>query len=307
MSILITGSGGMLGSSVLTQAKSLGMDVLHPLRSELDLRHEAEIGEYFKTHSIDVIIHCAARVGGISANIEKPADYILENLVIDSNLLSIARAQKIQKLIYFGSSCMYPRDFRQPLVESDILAGPLEPTNESYALAKISAARVITATALQDGLAWRVLIPSNLYGPRDNFDSASSHLVASIISKALKAKELGLPELEIWGDGKARREFTYVADLADFVIRNLDKISDWDLMMNIGVDEDHSIDEYYELVCKILGLDITLTYNLSKPVGMRQKLMDSSNARKYGWSPSTNLEEGLSKTIAWKNAESQNG
>jgi GDP-L-fucose synthase len=254
-----------------------------------------------------VIIHCAARVGGISANIEKPADYILENLVIDSNLLSIARAQKIQKLIYFGSSCMYPRDFRQPLVESDILAGPLEPTNESYALAKISAARVITATALQDGLAWRVLIPSNLYGPRDNFDSASSHLVASIISKALKAKELGLPELEIWGDGKARREFTYVADLADFVIRNLDKISDWDLMMNIGVDEDHSIDEYYELVCRILGLDITLTYNLSKPVGMWQKLMDSSNARKYGWSPSTNLEEGLSKTIAWKNAESQNG
>ena len=306
MSILITGSRGMLGSSILTRAKRFGLDVLHPLRAELDLRNESQIEEYFFSHKIDVIIHCAARVGGICANIEKPADFILENLVIDSNLLSIARNQKINKLIYFGSSCMYPRDFRQPLVEGDILAGPLEPTNESYAIAKIAAARVVTTTALQDELAWRVLIPSNLYGPGDNFDPSSSHLVASIITKVLEAKEKGLTELEIWGDGEARREFTYVDDIAEFVITNLSRISDWDLTMNIGIGVDHSVREYYEKVCKVLGYEGKFTYDVSKPAGMRQKLMNSETARLHGWNPSTNLDEGLSNTITWKNSVNSN-
>lgn len=307
MSLLITGSRGMLGSNILAQAKRFGLDVLHPLKSDLDLRHESQIEKYFEDHHIEAIIHCAARVGGISANIENPADFILENLVIDSNLLSVARDRKIQKLIYFGSSCMYPRDFRQPLVEGDILAGPLEPTNESYALAKISAARAVTSTAIQDGLHWRVLIPSNLYGPGDNFSPASSHLVASIISKILDAKKKNLTEIEIWGDGKARREFTYVEDVAEFVINNMSKVSNWDLMMNIGAEEDHSIFEYYEQICKVLKFEATFIYNLSKPIGMTQKLMSSSIARKHGWNPSTTLEVGLSKTIAWKELGEQNG
>jgi GDP-L-fucose synthase len=307
MSILITGSRGMLGSNILAQAQRFGLNVLHPLKAELDLRHELQIEEYFRAHDIEAIIHCAARVGGISAQIEKPADFILENLVIDSNLLSTARDWKIQKLIYFGSSCMYPRDFRQPLVESDILAGPLEPTNESYALAKISAARAVTTAAQQDGLTWRVLIPSNLYGPGDNFDPASSHLVASLINKVLEAKDKNLTKLEIWGDGKARREFTYVEDIADFVITNLNNISDWELMMNIGAGEDHSILEYYEMVCKALSYNATFTFNLFKPTGMTQKLMSSSIARQHGWSPSTTLAAGLSKTITWKNLAKQNG
>jgi len=296
----------MLGSSILTRAKRFGLDVLYPLRAELDLRNESQIEEYFISHKIDVIIHCAARVGGISANIENPADFILENLVIDSNLLSIARNRKINKLIYFGSSCMYPRDFRQPLVEDDILAGPLEPTNESYAIAKIAAARVVTTTALQDELAWRVLIPSNLYGPGDNFDPSSSHIVASIITKVLEAKEKGLKEIEIWGDGGARREFTYVDDIAEFVITNLSRISDWDLTMNIGIGVDHSVREYYEKVCKVLGYEGKFTYDVSKPAGMRQKLMSSETARLHGWNPSTNLDEGLSNTITWKNSVNSN-
>jgi GDP-L-fucose synthase len=296
----------MLGSSILTRAKRFGLDVLHPLRAELDLRNESQIEEYFISHEIDVIIHCAARVGGISANIEKPADFILENLVIDSNLLSIARNKKINKLIYFGSSCMYPRDFRQPLVEGDILAGPLEPTNESYAIAKIAAARVVTTTALQDELAWRVLIPSNLYGPGDNFDPSSSHLVASIITKVLEAKEKGLAELEVWGDGEARREFTYIDDIAEFIITNLSRISDWDLTMNIGIGVDYSVREYYEKVCKVLGYEGKFTYDVSKPAGMRQKLMSSETARHHGWNPSTNLEEGISNTITWKNSVNRN-
>jgi len=297
----------MLGRSILAQAKRFGIDVLHPLKAELDLRYETQIEEYFKTHEIHSIIHCAAKVGGISANIEKPADFILENLVIDSNLLSVARKWQIKNLVYFGSSCMYPRDFRQPLVESDILGGPLEPTNESYALAKISAARAVTTTALQDGLTWRVLIPSNLYGPGDNFDPASSHLVASIIHKVLEAKENGLTNLEIWGDGTARREFTFVEDIAEFVVANLHRISDWEMVMNIGAGVDYSVREYYEMVCKVLNFELNFNYDLTKPAGMKQKLMSSSIARKNGWDPSTNLLDGLLKTINWKDSVAHNG
>lgn len=306
LSILITGSGGMLGGSILAEAQHSGLSVLHPLRAELDLRNKTKIENYFDDHDIDTVIHCAARVGGISANIESPADFILENLLIDSNLLTIAREKKVKSLVYFGSSCMYPRDYPQPLREIDILGGPLEPTNESYALAKISAARVVTSTAIQDGLSWRVLIPSNLYGPRDNFNPSSSHLVASIINKAIEAKLNKLSEIEIWGDGNARREFTYVGDVAKFVIDNLDTISSWSLMMNIGVGVDYSVREYYEKVCENLNLSVRFTFDKSKPAGMRQKLMSSALAQKIGWNPSTQIDEGLQKTISWRTSVAQN-
>ena len=306
LSILITGSGGMLGGSILAEAQYSGLSVLHPLRVELDLRDKAKIENYFDDHDIETVIHCAARVGGISANIESPADFILENLLIDSNLLTIAREKKVKTLVYFGSSCMYPRDFPQPLREIDILGGPLETTNESYALAKISAARVVTSTAIQDGLSWRVLIPSNLYGPRDNFNPSSSHLVASIINKAIEAKLNKLSEIEIWGDGNARREFTFVGDVAKFVIDNLDTISSWSLMMNIGVGVDYSVREYYEKVCENLNLSVRFTFDKSKPAGMRQKLMSSALAQKIGWNPATQIDEGLQKTISWRTSVAQN-
>ena len=306
LSILITGSGGMLGGSILAEAEHSGLSVLHPLRVELDLRDKAKIENYIDDHDIETVIHCAARVGGISANIESPADFILENLLIDSNLLTIAREKKVKTLVYFGSSCMYPRDFPQPLREIDILGGPLETTNESYALAKISAARVVTSTAIQDGLSWRVLIPSNLYGPRDNFNPSSSHLVASIINKAIEAKLNKLSEIEIWGDGNARREFTFVGDVAKFVIDNLDTISSWSLMMNIGVGVDYSVREYYEKVCENLNLSVRFTFDKSKPAGMRQKLMSSALAQKIGWNPATQIDEGLQKTISWRTSVAQN-
>lgn len=306
LSILITGSGGMLGGSILAEAQLSALEVLHPLRAELDLREKAEIEIFFNRHDIDTVIHCAARVGGISANIESPADFILENLLIDSNLLTVAREKKVSKLVYFGSSCMYPRDFPQPLTESDILGGPLETTNESYALAKISAARVVTSTAIQDGLSWRVLIPSNLYGPGDNFNPSSSHLVASIINKAIQAESNSLSEIEIWGDGSARREFTYVGDIAKFVIDNLDQISSWSLMMNVGAGIDFSVKEYYEKVCESLDLLVNFRFDTSKPAGMKQKLMSSALAQEFGWSPSTKLEEGLQKTISWRTSVAQN-
>jgi GDP-L-fucose synthase len=306
LSILITGSRGMLGGSILSKAQLSGLEVLHPNRTELDLRNKLQIQSYFNSHDIDTVIHCAARVGGIAANIENPADFILENLLIDSNLLTIAREKKITRLIYFGSSCMYPRDFPQPLQEIDILGGPLEPTNESYALAKIAAARMVTATAIQDGLAWRVLIPSNLYGPGDNFNPSSSHLVASIINKVLEAKEKGLTEIEIWGDGSARREFTYVGDVAEFVIDELEKVSSWQLMMNIGAGVDFSVKEYYEKVCELINFSAKFNYDTTKPAGMKQKLMNSALAQQFGWNPPTKLGDGLQKTISWKTSVVQN-
>jgi GDP-L-fucose synthase len=201
---------------------------------------------------------------------------------------------------------MYPRDFPQPLQEIDILGGPLEPTNETYALAKIAAARMVTATAIQDGLAWRVLIPSNLYGPGDNFNPSSSHLVASIINKVLEAREKGFLEVEIWGDGSARREFTYVGDVAEFVIDELEKVSSWELMMNIGAGVDFSVKEYYEKVCELINFSVKFNYDTTKPAGMKQKLMSSALAQQLGWNPSTKLDEGILKTISWRTSVAQN-
>jgi len=296
---LITGSGGMVGGSIARKAKQVGLNVLTPQSTELDLRDREKTLDYLRMNNVTQIIHCAARVGGISANIEAPADFILENLLIDSSLLSAARTQKVEKLIYMGSSCMYPKDFRQPLVELDILAGRLEPTNEGYALSKISGAKAVESVALQDGLAWRVLIPSNLYGPGDNFDPNSSHLIASIIRKISLASIEKKSSVEIWGDGKARREFTYVEDLANFIVINVEHLNEWPIYMNVGLGIDYSVTDFYQAVAKLLNYDVKFVHNTSKPVGMMKKLMNSDIAKKYGWKPSTELNEGLRLTLNW--------
>jgi GDP-L-fucose synthase len=194
---------------------------------------------------------------------------------------------------------MYPKDFRQPLVELDILAGRLEPTNEGYALSKISGAKAVENVALQDGLAWRILIPSNLYGPGDNFDPNASHLIASIIRKIYLASIEKKSSVEIWGDGKARREFTYVEDLANFIVMHIEHLNEWPIYMNIGLGIDYSVTDFYQAVAELLNYDVKFVYNTSKPVGMMQKLMNSDIAKKYGWKPSTELNEGLKLTLNW--------
>jgi GDP-L-fucose synthase len=296
---LITGSGGMVGGSIARKAKQLGLNFLTPQSMELDLRDREKTLNYLRMNNVTQIIHCAASVSGISANIEAPPDFILKNLLIDSSLLSAARTQKIEKLIYMGSSCMYPKDFRQPLVELDILAGRLEPTNEGYALSKISGAKAVENVALQDGLAWRILIPSNLYGPGDNFGPNASHLIASIIRKIYLASIEKKSSVEIWGDGKARREFTYVEDLANFIVMHIKHLNEWPIYMNIGLGIDYSVTDFYQAVAELLNYDVKFVYNTSKPVGMMQKLMNSDIAKKYGWKPSTELNEGLKLTLNW--------
>ena len=297
--VLITGSSGMLGSSIKEQAKKNNWNFLAPTSSELDLRDADATLSYVQKNRIEVVVHCAAKVGGIQANIESPADFILDNCRIDTSIINASRLNQVSKFFYFGSSCMYPKSNRQPMVENDILSGYLEPTNEGYALAKIVAAKSIESVAKQDGLQWRVLIPSNLYGPRDNFDLKSSHLVPAIINKISAAINNKDEEIEIWGTGEARREFTYVQDVAEFLVENISRSSNWDLMMNIGLGEDYSINEYYEVVGELLGYKGRFVNSVDRPEGMKRKLLDSTKANQHGWKPKTDLKSGLERTIEW--------
>lgn len=297
--LLITGSGGMVGGSISRAARGVGWNIFTPTRAELDLRDYSKVVGYLLRNDINSIIHCAAKVGGIAANISAPADFILENIAIDSSLILSAREAGIQDLIYLASSCMYPKVTSQPMKVEQLLSSYLEPTNEGYALAKIAGTKSIVSVATQESLNWRVLIPSNLYGPGDNFDLTSSHLIPATIRKIYSAVYNKQNEVEIWGDGHARREFTYVDDVSSFIINNMDFSERWPLMMNIGYGIDFSINEYYEVIASELSYDGNFSHDLTKPVGMSQKLLDSKVAVQFGWEASTSLELGVRKTVNW--------
>ena len=298
MRLLLTGSGGMLGSSIFDRVAE-SCDVLAPKRSELNLLDPIKVNEYFAKWNPSLVIHTAARVGGIQANIDTGFDFLLENLKMDSNVFDAARSSGTKNLIYIASTCMYPKDRNSALKESDLLSGALEPTNEGYALSKIIGAKTVEIAAHQENLAWRTLILSNLYGPRDHFEPSRSHLIAAIIRKVDDAIEKSFPIISMWGTGQSRREFTFVEDVASFVAENLESVSEWPFMMNLGSGVDHTVLEYYELVAKIMGYKGKIVSDPSKPEGMRRKLSDSSLSNKFGWNPRTSLSEGLEQTIAW--------
>lgn len=295
MRVLLTGGNGMLATAIAAawSEQQRAAELIPVTRAQADLRDQAAVHRLISDVRPDMVIHTAARVGGIAANIADPSGFLMDNLLIDSNVLSASREVSVEKFVYFGSSCMYPRDYRQPLVESDVLAAPLEPTNEGYALSKITAARYCEYVARQHGLDYRVIIPSNLYGPNDDFTPGRSHLVAATIAKAHAAKESGADSIDVWGDGTARREFTYVGDLASWVVRSLDSMHEWPTLMNVGQGEDHSVLEYYQAALEAVGYSCDLALDPSKPAGMHQKLMDSSLAAGFGWAPETTLAEGM--------------
>ena len=299
MRVLVTGGHGLLGSHIVQNLMVAKMDFCAPTRIQLDLRDHTKTLQFMREERISGVIHCAAKVGGIADNLNYPADYILENLGIDSSVLTAARTLKIEKLFYFASSCMYSPTAPQPFKENGILDGPLEPTNEGYAIAKLAGMKSVENVANQDSLAWRSFILSNLYGPRDNFSEKRSHLLAAIIKKAYAAKVAEKSSLDIWGDGTSRREFTYVQDVADFILCAWNKAYEIPLKMNLGFGIDYSVQEYYEAVCQILQFNPNFCFDLSKPDGMKKKIMDSSLARDYGWNPKNSLEKGLAKTIEW--------
>lgn len=296
MNILITGSNGMVGSSFVRTLKAQHPDwnLRTPTRQELDLSQQDAVANYFKTNSpIDLVIHAASRVGGIKANSDDLAGFLSDNLKISLNVIDAAHQNNIPRLINLGSSCMYPRDFGRPLIEDDILAAPLEPTNEGYALAKIAAYKLCAYLSKQYNRAYKTFIPCNLYGPNDRYDLEQGHVLASVILKITDAIKNGQSNIEIWGTGTVRREFVYVDDLTDFIIRQIPHLEQLPDALNIGAGEDITINDLYKTAAGALGYTGSFTHNTEKPDGMTHKLMNCSKALTYGWKPRTQLADGI--------------
>lgn len=295
--ILITGGRGMVGRNILEHPKAKLYSFLAPTSAELDLRDFSRVQEYISSHSPSYIIHAAGRVGGIQANMAHPVDFLVENVDIGRNVILAARNAGVKKLLNLSSSCMYPRNAPNPLSEDLILKGELEPTNEGYALAKIFAMRLGQYIHQEDpSFSCKTFIPCNLYGRFDKFDPKHSHLIPAIIHKVHQAKVENQQVVEIWGDGNARREFMYAGDLADAVLRGVESFDEMPELMNVGLGSDFSINEYYQAVAKVIAWDGEFIHDLSKPVGMKQKLVSIDRQKNWGWTASSSLEEGIAKT-----------
>ena len=293
--LLITGGSGMVGKNLLEHPSSQMYKIYAPSSQELNLFDYAEVANYLKANSIDMIIHCAGQVGGIHANISDPTGFLNNNLLMGINLVNAARSVGVKRLLNLGSSCMYPRDYLNPLKEEYILNAPLEPTNEGYALAKIAVAKLCEYICRQYSLEYKTLIPCNLYGRGDKFGESNSHLIPAVIKKIYDACTNHLPSVEIWGDGLARREFMLASDCADgifYALANFDKLGDY---TNLGLGYDYSINEYYQEVAKIVGYQGEFVHDLSKPTGMQQKLVDVTKMKDLGWTAPHGLVDGLTE------------
>jgi GDP-L-fucose synthase len=295
--LLVTGGNGMVGRNLREHPAAAGWQVLAPGRAELDLTDAAAVARWFADHRPDAVVHAAGLVGGIQANIAQPVAFLAVNAAIGQNVILAARQAGVRRVLNLASSCMYPRGLEVPLQEDMILTGELEPTNEGYALAKILATRLCQYIRREDpGLQYKTLIPCNLYGRHDHFDPARSHLVPAVIRKLHEARQAGAATVEIWGDGTARREFLYAGDLADAVLRALDDIDHLPDLMNIGLGQDHSINDYYHVAARVIGYSGGFVHDLTRPVGMRRKLSDISRQTAWGWQAPTDLETGLART-----------
>jgi GDP-L-fucose synthase len=289
----------MLGRHLMTELELLGHQVVAPNSSELDLRDPLATSTFIERTAPDAVIHAAAVVGGIQANIDGGGRFLTENLEIDHSVIFGAKNLGVKNFIYIGSSCMYPANRMEPLQVSDILSGPLEPTNASYALAKITGAKAVESFDSVEGFNWKTLIASNLYGPGDHFEPGRSHLLAAIIFKVQAAKEEKSAQIVMWGDGKVRREFTYVIDFAKWVGASISNLQNFPSLVNVGCGDDFTVQEFYEMVMRDLSFEGELVADLSKPNGNRRKLMDSSVARSLGWNPSTTISKGIVETNRW--------
>ncbi|MBK7891805.1 MAG: GDP-L-fucose synthase [Bdellovibrionales bacterium] len=296
MRILLTGGSGMVGKNILEHPASRHHELLAPSSREMNLLDRTSTFEFVQKTKPDLIIHCAGRVGGIQANMAHPVAFLLENLDMARNVIGAAAEAAVPKLLNMGSSCMYPRNAPNPLTEDLVLKGELEPTNEGYAIAKVFAARFGSYLMRErKELQYKTLIPCNLYGRHDKFDPKHSHLIPAVIHKVHMAKKESEPHVEIWGDGEARREFMDAADLADFVYFALDRFGDLPELTNVGLGFDHSINDYYRAVAKVIGYTGPFKHDLTKPVGMKQKLVSVDQAARMGWKASTSLEAGIKK------------
>ena len=297
MKIYIAGHTGMVGSAI-SRAVDSGEthDWIGASRSELDLTNRENVFDFLLENKPDAVIIAAAKVGGIVANDSYPVNFLSENLLIQTNLMDGAHKADIKKLVFLGSSCIYPKFSAQPIKESSLLTGEFEPTNESYAVAKIAGVKLVEAYRKQYGRGWISLMPTNLYGPGDNYDPVSSHVIPGMITKFLKAKENNEASVTLWGTGSPMREFMYVDDLASATLFSLDNFRGGNLL-NVGSGEEVSIKNLAYLIRDVIQFSGDIKWDKSKPDGVQRKLLDSSRLASMGWTPSMSLRRGLEQTI----------
>ena len=295
--VYVAGHRGMLGSAIVRRLAEEKCDILTVTRAEVDLLDQAQVKRYVQTAIPDVVIIAAAKVGGILANDTYPADFLYENLMIEVNLMSAAHDVGVEKLLFLGSSCIYPKLADQPITEASLLTGPLEPTNEWYAVAKIAGIKLAQAYRRQYGDDFISAMPTNLYGPNDSFDLANSHVLPALIRKVVEAIEQGSNEIGVWGTGAARREFLHVDDCADACIFLLKHYSDQE-HVNIGSGSDLSIAELAAMVVRLADGHQVLKFDPTKPDGTPRKLMSSAKLNAMGWSPQIGLEAGVAEVVA---------
>lgn len=297
--IYVAGHGGLVGSAILRKLKEQGyQNLLTRTSSELDLRDQSAVNGFFESAEPEVVVLAAAKVGGILANSTYPADFLYDNLAIASNVIHAAHANGVHKLLNLGSSCIYPKLAPQPLKEKYLLTGALEETNRAYAIAKIAAIELCDAYRHQHGNDFISAMPTNLYGPNDNFDLASSHVLPALMRKIHDAKATGATSVTIWGSGTPRREFLHTDDLADACLFLLQNVSEPG-PINVGTGVDVTITELAELIADVVGYEGTFEYDTSKPDGTPRKLMDVSKLSELGWTAKISLREGLEQTYAW--------
>jgi GDP-L-fucose synthase len=298
-SVFVAGHRGLVGSAVLRRLTNEGFTrLLTRTHAELDLTNRAAVDEFFAREKPNLVILAAARVGGIKANNDKPVEFLLTNLEIQNNVIRAASENGVRKLLFLGSSCIYPKLAPQPISESALLGGPLEPTNEGYAIAKIAGIKLCQSYSREYGTNFISAMPTNLYGPNDNFDLETSHVLAALLRKAHEAKLSGARELVVWGSGEPRREFLHVDDLAEaclFLLQNYESPE----VINVGTGRDLTVRELAELICEVVGYQGELAWDASKPDGTPRKLLDVSKIKSLGWQPKIPLREGVAQTYAW--------
>jgi GDP-L-fucose synthase len=297
--IYIAGHRGLVGSALVRHLTDAAYtNLVTRARAELDLEDERAVRGFFQQEKPDIVVFAAAKVGGIQANIDNPVEFLRDNLTMQNNVIRAAAENGVRKLLFLASSCIYPRNAPQPMPESAVLTGPLEPTNESYAIAKIAGIKLCQAYAREYGNNFVSALPANLYGPNDNFDLERSHVLAAILRKTHEAKKSGARELVLWGTGNPRREFLHVEDAASailFLLRNYDSPE----IINVGSGDDLTIRELAEMICDVVGFDGEITWDAAKPDGIPRKLLDVTKLNALGWKATIPLREGVERTYRW--------
>jgi GDP-L-fucose synthase len=298
MSVLIAGATGLAGSAIAREFVALGEEVISVSRSTVDLTDLEATRNYFKLKRPSLVIDAAAKVGGIGANNSRPVNFLLENLKIQNNLMQASFEVGVEKFVFLGSSCIYPRDCLQPIKEEYLMTGPLEKSNSAYAIAKIAGIELINSYRKEYGLPWISLMPTNLYGPRDNFDLRTSHVLPALVRKFVEAQAAGKSSITLWGSGSPLREFLHTDDLAAAVVMTSQKF-DGSIHLNIGTGQDISIKDLAFLIADLTGFGGDIEWDTSKPDGTPRKVLDVSRVMSLGWRPTIRLSEGLASTIEW--------